>query len=279
MRDRAITIVIAGIIAAVGFAACTKQHAVVKHAATTRSTSEAQTAAPEQAAPSEKQSSKDVAKQDAKVAEWKQPAGQRADAKKPAGTPMPTQPKSVAKGQPQGPPPNGNKPAPPRREYTFQLTHTVRNIGEIEKDSKHALTPAQAKQVLAIMKPLRSSPKLTEETAGNAFKSLKRVFTAGQLNAMSRLSPNFPGGGRQGQGGPPPGADGPGGPPPRGQDRMRPGGPGGRPPGANGQRPDGPQMMDFNPFYSKAPADNDRAADMVKRMNDLFAALEKKAKS
>ena len=148
-------------------------------------------------------------------------------------------------------------------KYTFQLMSTARHIGELLKDKKYSPTSSQAKQLLAILKPLRIKPKLTQDGAKNVLKQLKKVFTAGQLNAMARMKSKF---GNRAQG-------------------ARPGGPGG--PDGQGQRPAGQSvqrkfdpnaMKDFNPFYTKIPKGDTRAAERLKQWNELFAALEKKAK-
>jgi len=138
------------------------------------------------------------------------------------------------------------------------------NIGALDKDKKHALSAAQAKKVLVILKPLRAKPKLTQVVAKQTLASLKKVFTADQLNAMARIKPKVQAHPRPG--GPPPG--GPGGPPPGPPPNMQ---NGGSPPGPNA-------MQDFNPFYAKAPKGDKRAAEQVKHMNDFFAHLEEKAK-
>jgi len=154
-------------------------------------------------------------------------------------------------------------------KYTFQLMQMVRHIGIIDKDSKHTLTPVQAKQVLSVLKPLSSKSKLTQDEAKQALKDLKKVFTVDQLNAMARIKPPQMGRRPGGQGGP----GGPGGQ----------GGPGG--PGANGNRQgnrmrwDPNAMKDFNPFYTKVSQSDPRSADRAKRWNDFYKSLDKKAKS
>jgi len=148
-------------------------------------------------------------------------------------------------------------------KYTFQLMTMVRHIGDIDKDKKYTLTSSQAKQVLAILTPWRTKPKMTQDQAKGVMRKLKPVFTAGQLNAMARIKSHF------GQGG-------------------RPGGPGqGQRPGGADQarRPQGERrhfapnaMKDFNPFYTKAPKGDTRAEERAKRWNEFFAALQAKAK-
>lgn len=141
-------------------------------------------------------------------------------------------------------------------KYTFQLMQTVRHIGDIDKDPKYTLSPAQAKQVLAVMKPIRAKSKLTQDQAKQALKDLKKIFTVAQLNAMAKIKT------------------------PAGQHRMGSGGPGGPGGNAQGNRPrmDAAAMKDFNPFYTKAGKSDPGAMGRAKRTNDTFSALEKKAK-
>lgn len=148
-------------------------------------------------------------------------------------------------------------------KYTFQLMRMVRHIEAIDKNKKYTLTPAQAKQVLAVMNPIRSKPKLTQDQAKAALKKLKAIFTVDQLNAMAAIKdpPR-----RMGPGG------GPGGPRPGG-------GPGGPPPGAQMRPPDPNTMKDFNPFYSKAKPSFPGQADRKKRTDEFFKGLATKAKS
>lgn len=149
-------------------------------------------------------------------------------------------------------------------KYTFQLMQMVGHIQEIDKDKKYTLSADQAKKVLAVLNPLRSKPKLTQEQAKQALKDLKKIFNAGQLNAMARIKPKFASHGPgQGNGQRPPGND-------RGG------------PGNGGERrhfnPNA--MKDFNPFYApKTKSDDKFAQDRSKRWNDFFSALEKKAKT
>lgn len=158
-------------------------------------------------------------------------------------------------------------------KYTFQLMQTVRHIGEIDKDPKYTLSPAQAKQVLAVLQPLRSKPKLTQDQAKSALIGLKKIFNVQQLNAMARIKDRRPGGpGGQGRPGGGMGMGGPGG----GQGRPGGfGGPGG--PGGNRPRFDPNKMKDFNPFYAKVKADDPMAAGRAKRTNEFFASLQSKA--
>lgn len=152
-------------------------------------------------------------------------------------------------------------------KFTFQLMQMVRHIGDIDRDPKHTLTPAQAKKVGAVLKPLRSQPKLTQDQAKQALKSLKVIFTVDQLNAMAKIkSPQRFGGGQRPGGG---FSGAPGG-------QGRPGGPGGQ----NGNRPrmDPARMKNFNPFYAKADKSDQFAADRAKRWNDFFSRLDAKAK-
>lgn len=148
-------------------------------------------------------------------------------------------------------------------KYTFQLMSMARHIGEIDKDPKYALTQTQAKQVLAVLQPWRSKPKMTQDQAKDVLKNLKKVFNVNQLNAMARIKPR-PRTGQQGGG-------------------MRPGGQGG--PGGGQGRPDGNRpkfdpnaMKDFNPFYAKAAKGDEFAVRRAARWNDLFKDLTNRSK-
>jgi hypothetical protein len=143
-------------------------------------------------------------------------------------------------------------------KYTFQLMSMAHHIEEINKDPKYTLTQTQAKQVLAVLQPLRSKPKLTQDQSKEALRNLKKIFTTNQLNAMAKIKPRRPG--QSGS------AGRPGGGPPPGGDRA------GRP------RFDPDAMKDFNPFYSKAAKGDEFAARRAARWNDFFKALENKAK-
>lgn len=163
-----------------------------------------------------------------------------------------------------------------QHKYTFQLMTMVRHIGEIDKQPKYALTPDHAKRTIAILKPLRSRPKLTQDQAKTTLKALKAVFTADQLNAMARVQDRRPGMG----GGP----GGPGGPGGRGPGMGGPGGPGGRGPGMGGPggagrpRMDPNAMKNFNPFYTSGGGSNPMAARMAQRWSEFFSKLEQRAK-
>lgn len=145
-------------------------------------------------------------------------------------------------------------------KYTFQLMQMVHHIELIGQNPKYALTAAQAKQALAVLKPLSTKQKLTQDQAKQALKDLKKVFTVTQLNAMAKIKPPKRMGARPG---------GPGGP----------GGPG-SPRGPQGDRPrwDPASMKDFNPFYTKVSKSDPMAMGRVKRTTDFIKSLEKKSK-
>jgi hypothetical protein len=153
-------------------------------------------------------------------------------------------------------------------KFTFQLMQMVRHIGDIDRDPKHALTPAQAKKVLAVLRPLRSKSKLTQDQAKQALKSLKVIFTVDQLNAMAKIkAPQRFGGGQRPGGGPPGGFGRPSG---------GPGGPGGNRPA--GPRMDPARMKDFNPFYTNVDKSDPHSVSSAKRWDDFFSKLDAKAK-
>jgi hypothetical protein len=145
-----------------------------------------------------------------------------------------------------------------KNKYTFQLMSMVRHIGEIDKDAKYRLSPDQARRVLKVLDPLRARPKMTQDQAKDALRSLKPIFNINQLNAMARIKPPQFGGGQRGQGGP------------GGQGMGRPGG--------NGQRRpmDMNAMKDFNPFYAKA-APGGFGAERAKRTQLFITTLHERA--
>ncbi len=143
-------------------------------------------------------------------------------------------------------------------KYTFQLMQMVHHIGMINADPKHTLTPAQAKSVLSVIKPLSTKPKLTQDQAKQALKDLKKIFNVSQLNAMAKIKAPQRRMGSQG---------GPGGP----------GGPGAQRPQGNRPRFDLASMKNFNPFYAKASKNDPMAAARAKRQSQFMSDLTKKA--
>src|ERR1700693_989575 len=58
----------------------------------------------------------------------------------------------------------------------MKLGQMVRGIQELDKDKATALKPAQAKQLLAIVKPWQSKDKMTEDQAKSAIISIQKVL-------------------------------------------------------------------------------------------------------
>lgn len=101
----------------------------------------------------------------------------------------------------------GNRNSPKRR-----LSGLWRNIGELEK-SKTPLTKAQAKRVVALVRPWSSKPKMTDAQAKALYMSMNAVLTTSQKNEMDKMGAmrrrtargdreGGPGGQRGGPGGP-----------------------------------------------------------------------------
>jgi hypothetical protein len=194
-------------------------------------------------------------------------------------------------GGPGGGPPGANMAAfqkfREQHKYTFQLTRMLRGLSELDKDAGTALTPPQAKSVLAVLKPWQTKPKMTQDDAKSVMKGVKKVLTAKQLNALSRVQDRGFGGGRGGPGGGPggPGGGGPGGGGPPGGGFGGPGGggpPGGGPPGGGRggggmRRFDPATMKNFNPLLTKADSSNPMASRRVERNKRMFAELEQRA--
>src|SRR3954467_5848228 len=66
-------------------------------------------------------------------------------------------------------------------KYRRQMRNQLRSIGEINRDPSTAVTPAQAKQLLTIVKPWTTKDKMSEEDAKTIMRSVKKVMTAKQL--------------------------------------------------------------------------------------------------
>jgi hypothetical protein len=175
-----------------------------------------------------------------------------------------------------------------QHKYTFQMTRMLRGLQELEKEPKNALTPPQAKSILTLLKPWQAKPKMTQDDAKNIMKGVKKVLTASQLNALSRVQDRGFGGrgGRGGPGGGPGGpggvggpGGGPGGGPPGGIRGGRAGGPGGGPGGPGGGRRmmDPAQMKNFNPLYAKADPNNRMMSRWAQRNKQMFAMLSARA--
>lgn len=142
--------------------------------------------------------------------------------------------------------------------YTFMLMQLASGIVRLEDDPAHAVSSAQAKQLLAVLQPLRTQPTLTQDEAKNTIKAIQSILTAEQRDAINKLQPE------------------------RNRQQGGPGAPGmGRP---SGQRPQGggrrmpmdlDAMKNFNPF--NASQKSPMAQRGGRGIEQLFTVLEKKA--
>jgi hypothetical protein len=163
-----------------------------------------------------------------------------------------------------------------QHKLTFQLgTMVTRGIQDIERSDTTKLKPAQAKQILALLTPLKKQPNITEEQAKGHIQKLQHIFDTRQQTTIDqtiqrgqRRGGGFGGGGGGGRpgggfGGPP------GGGPPGG---GRPGGGFGGPPG--GGRPGG-GFAAFDPSKIKNvnPFNPDKASPMYQMQADRNAKL------
>jgi len=206
--------------------------------------------------------------------------GNRPGGGKDAGNPR----ANDGKGKP--PPADGQKPGagqkqPPKgtrgegasgfrqqHEQMFKLQHTFLTLAALEKTDKGTLTQSQAKQILDIMTPLRSKPKLTEEEAKQTLARVNKVLTAGQLKAIADAES-----GRGDHQGP---RDGQRPPPPAGATGQKP--PEGAPGPPHQPRQFDPEAMkDFNPFYTGGPNGGGMGPAQGRRLDTFFDALKKKA--
>lgn len=100
--------------------------------------------------------------------------------------------------------------------YAFQLMRLISNVGRIEEEGKAALTPAQAKSMLALLQPLRELESLDEPAAEDAIVALQDILTDQQRSAISALPPDP----QFRRSGPPPGQASSGPPPGAAADRL-----------------------------------------------------------
>jgi hypothetical protein len=136
-------------------------------------------------------------------------------------------------------------------QYTSQFMRLINNIGRLEKDKKAALTPVQAKKILSVLQPLRSSDSLEESQAKKAFKSIQSLLTDTQKKAIRAMPAEH----QFRKNTPPPAGPRPDGPPPS----MKPG-----------------KMRGFNPLSSVHRGPTPPGGD---RIDSIFKALEKKSKT
>lgn len=219
----------------------------------------------------------------------------------PAAQPKPADAKKPGKdaaGKPGGnakPPVGGQAkravPGPVPMQGKMDLMRMVILISQIERTPDHALKPAQAKKMLAVLTPLRSKATLTDDEASKAASALKAVFTADQLEVLEKMQAMAAGQNRPGGQKPPenPNFKGkygdlpsqrvewktvsknPSGAPPKPPQGPPP------PPGA-GRPEQVRRLRDFNPFYAKVAEGDQRAARNAKHIDGFFDMLEKKAK-
>lgn len=175
-----------------------------------------------------------------------------------------------------------------QHKYSFQLRTMVRNgLQEVERSKSTQLKPAQAKQVLAVITPWKSKPKMTQEEAKASIQKLQKVFDTKQLAAVDKAIQQSqrprgggPGGGGPGGGGPGgPGGGAPGGGAPGGFPAgPRPGGPGG--PGGSGG-PGGGRTFDFNKMKNFNPFNPSKESPRYQRdkesIDKVFAFLNARA--
>lgn len=154
-----------------------------------------------------------------------------------------------------------------QHKYTFQLSTTLRSgLTEMERSKSTQLKPAQAKQLLGVLAPLRKKPKMTQDEAKATLQKVQKVLDGRQLTAVDKALQAS----QRPRGGGGPGAGGPGG---AGGGRPGGGGPGGGGPGGPGGRPsfDFNAMKNFNPLN---PDKKNPRYERTKEMNDkLFAFL------
>jgi uncharacterized membrane protein YgcG len=144
------------------------------------------------------------------------------------------------------------------------LQQTLAGINEMEKYPTTRLTKDQAKQILAVIKPWRNRPVMTNEQAGQVNKALNKPLTLDQVKKVA-TAPNMMRGGR-GFGG-------------------RAGGGGGGGAGGGGQRRPGqfdfskfPDPKEYNPLNPASLPFEQFRPMATQRMNELMKLLEDRAR-
>ncbi len=79
-----------------------------------------------------------------------------------------------------------------------RVSQTLRAVGEMDKDPKTKITPAQAKKMLAVIRPWQKRPVMTDAQALQVNKQLTAAMTLPQIKKMATM-PRM--GGRRGGGG------------------------------------------------------------------------------
>jgi hypothetical protein len=160
-----------------------------------------------------------------------------------------------------------------QHKFHFQVGNMInRGFPELEKDKATAVTPAQAKQILAALEPWKTKSKMTADEAKGLIKSIQKPLTEKQRAVLAKLPQRGFGGGRPPGGGGGPGGAGPGGQ--GGSQGARQGGGGG---GGGGRGFDINQMKNFNPFLTKADPSNPMSTRRVDRAKYTYAALAARA--
>jgi hypothetical protein len=160
-------------------------------------------------------------------------------------------------------------PSPSRRQLRLQL----RALMEVNRDPATAITPDQAKQLLAVLKPWTTKGKMTEEESRTILRSVQQVMTPRQLSAMAQVRP------QRGRG-----FRGPGGPEGRPDQFRGPGGPEGprRRRGEGGPPPFDPARMsamrDANILSTQVDPDMPWGSRRAEANQRLIAMLEDRAR-
>jgi hypothetical protein len=162
----------------------------------------------------------------------------------------------------------------------FQLQTTMRNLADMDKDPKTAVSKDQAKKLLAIMNAWSSKPVMTDAQAQGVNKQVTATMSTAQIKKMAQMAAERGRGGMMGGGGRM-GGPGGGGAPGGGGGRMGGGAPGG---GGGGGRMGGGggrggsfTLKDYNPLNAASMPEGRMRDGAKKRLADMKAALTKRA--
>jgi hypothetical protein len=175
-----------------------------------------------------------------------------------------------------------------KRKNLSALSQSLRALPEFDKDASTKVTGDQAKKILALLKPWRSKPAMSDDEAQALNKKVTGVFTLPQIKKLATLSQRRGGGGGFGGGGGRPGGGGGGG---FGGGGGRPGGGGGGFGGGGGGRPGGggggnfdPKKLveamkkPYNPLNPASLPDSPMKERQVKSFTETMTLLESRAK-
>jgi uncharacterized membrane protein YgcG len=75
-----------------------------------------------------------------------------------------------------------------RNDPKFRLSGLMRGIGELERGKKAALNKAQAKRIVAAVRPWQNKPRMAESEAKSLYMKMNAVLTTRQKNELDKMA-------------------------------------------------------------------------------------------